>query len=115
MEDYYCPAARLADLPREAFSQGVQYQSLDAELSDRLRLTGLGAVYIQVPPGKSSCPFHVHHAEDEMFVILQGTGCYRFGETTYKVAAGDVLGAPRGGPECSRQPAPSVAARQSAG
>jgi uncharacterized cupin superfamily protein len=72
---------------------------LDAEFSDRLRLTTLGAVYIEVPPGKSSCPFHVHHAEDEMFVILEGKGSYRFGEASYDVAAGDVLGAPRGGPE----------------
>ena len=34
-----------------------------------------------------------------MFVILQGKGSYRFGDTTFDVAAGDVLGAPRGGPE----------------
>ena len=99
MEETYNPVARLADLPHEAFSEGVQYQSLDSELSDRLGLTALGAVYTQVPPGKSACPFHVHHGEDEMFVILSGKGHYRFGETSYDVAAGDVLGAPRGGPE----------------
>ena len=34
-----------------------------------------------------------------MFVILEGQGKYRFGDATYDVAAGDVLGAPRGGPE----------------
>jgi uncharacterized cupin superfamily protein len=99
MTDEYKPVARLAELPRESFSQGVQYQSLDAELSDRLRLRELGAVYTEVPPGKSACPFHVHHGEDEMFVILEGQGSYRFGEENYKVAAGDVLGAPRGGAE----------------
>jgi uncharacterized cupin superfamily protein len=99
MEDEYSPVARLAELPREAFSQGVQYQSLDSDLSGRLRLTALGAVYTEVPPGKSACPFHVHHAEDELFIILEGQGDYRFGDVSYPVAAGDVLGAPRGGSE----------------
>lgn len=46
---------------------------------------------------KPDCPFHVHHVEDEMFVILEGSGEYRFAEETYPVGAGDVLGAPRGG------------------
>ena len=31
-----------------------------------------------------------------MFVILEGQGRYRFDDATYKVRAGDVLGAPRG-------------------
>lgn len=103
MEDDYSPVARLAELPRETFNQGVQYQSSDADLSGRLRLTALGAVYTEVPPGKSACPFHVHHAEDEMFVILEGQGSYRFGEVNYEVGPGDVLGAPRGGPELAHK------------
>ena len=99
MTDAYDPVARLAELPRESFAEGDIYESLDSELSDRLQLTQLGAVYTEVPPGKSACPFHVHHCEDEMFVILAGRGCYRFGDQEYEVGAGDVLGAPRGGPE----------------
>ena len=38
-----------------------------------------------------------------MFVILEGQGDYRFGESRYRVEAGDVLGAPRGGPEFAHQ------------
>ena len=34
-----------------------------------------------------------------MFVILEGQGDYRFGKDTHQVRAGDILGAPRGGPE----------------
>ena len=41
----------------------------------------------------------MHHVEEEMFVILEGSGRYRFGESIYEVEAGDVLGAPCGGPE----------------
>lgn len=91
------PIARMADLPLAPFRQGEHYESLDADISDRLELTQLGAALCIVPPGKSACPFHVHHAQDEMFVILEGEGTYRFGEDKYQVRAGDVLGAPRGG------------------
>jgi uncharacterized cupin superfamily protein len=42
-------------------------------------LKSLGFGYSEVAPGKSSCPFHNHHVEDEMFVMLEGEGTYRFG------------------------------------
>lgn len=99
MQDQINPVVRIADLPLEPFSQGNSYQSADAGIADRLGLTQIGASYSEVPPGKSGCPCHVHHVEDEMFVILEGEGTYRFGSESYPVMAGDVLGAPRGGVE----------------
>ncbi|TGD74609.1 cupin domain-containing protein [Mangrovimicrobium sediminis] len=93
------PVARLAELSLEPFSRGEHWASQDAPLGERLALTQLGACYIEVQPGRSSCPCHVHHNEDELFVILEGEAEYRFGEHRYAVRAGDVLGAPRGGPE----------------
>ena len=83
----------------ESFTRGEGYGSEDGDIAGPLQLTALGAVLTVVPPGRSSCPFHVHHAEDELFVILGGEGEYRFGEETYPVRAGTVLGAPRGGPD----------------
>ncbi len=99
MEDTINPVARIADLPLEPFSQGDAYRSADAGIAERIGLTQLGASYSEVPPGKSGCPCHVHHAQDELFVILEGEGTYRFGADSYPVRAGDVLGAPRGGLE----------------
>jgi uncharacterized cupin superfamily protein len=91
------PVVRIAELQLEPFEKGAEYASLDGEVAKTLQLTQIGAAYTEVPPGKSACPFHVHHVEDEMFVILAGRGEYRFGDAVYSVAAGDVLGAPRGG------------------
>ena len=99
MSDKINPVARISELELETFEHGSAYRSADAMLAARLGLTQLGAAYSEVPPGKSGCPFHVHHVEDEMFVILEGEGTYRFGSNSYPVKAGDVLGAPRGGPE----------------
>jgi len=99
MEDKINPVVRIADLPLEPFSQGDHYCSADAGIAERIGLTQIGANYSEVPPGKTGCPYHVHHVQEEMFVILEGEGIYRFGSDSYPVMAGDVLGAPRGGVE----------------
>ncbi|MXW51076.1 MAG: cupin domain-containing protein [Gammaproteobacteria bacterium] len=90
------PVATLSALPLKSFSRGESYASADNRVADAIGLTQIGATYSEVPPGKSGCPYHVHHGVDEMFVILEGQGRYRFGDATYEVRAGDVLGAPRG-------------------
>lgn len=97
------PVVTLSRLDMEHDSTGSVYESRDASVSRLLALTRLGCSYTEVPPGKSSCPFHVHHAEDEMFVLLEGEGEYRFGDMRHQVRAGDVLGAPVGGPEYAHQ------------
>ena len=99
MPDNFTPLVSIPKLKLEPFSHGEHYASQDAGISELLRLSSLGASYTEVPPGKSSCPFHVHHVEDEMFIILEGEGSYRFGDQVFSVKAGDVLGAPCGGPE----------------
>ena len=90
-------------LELEHWTQGTLYESSDTRLGGRLGLTALGLGYSEVPPGKSGCPFHNHHAEDELFVILEGEGTYRFGTERVTVRAGHILGAPRGGPETAHQ------------
>jgi uncharacterized cupin superfamily protein len=96
MNTSFCPVVNIADLETEPFKHGQAYESSDAGISEAVGLTQIGAALTEVPPGKSACPFHVHHIEDEMFFILEGTGEYRFGDQTYAVKTGDVLGAPRG-------------------
>jgi len=90
------PVLNVDEIELEHFSAGANYESLDGGISEVLGLSQLGAVLTEVPPGKSACPFHVHHVEDEMFFILEGTGDYRFGDGVHPVKAGDILGAPRG-------------------
>ena len=74
------PLVSLADLTLDAWEQGSLYKSADTSFGKLLGLRNLGIGYSEVPPGKSSCPFHNHHQEDELFVILEGEGTYRFGE-----------------------------------
>ncbi|MGK9234198.1 cupin domain-containing protein [Inquilinus limosus] len=57
----------------------------------------LGVSYSEVPPGKSGCPFHNDRGDDELFVIIEGQGTYRYGDDKHPIRAGDVLGASAGG------------------
>lgn len=96
MSAEYNPVLRLSEAELERNAAQGWFESFDAYVSDILQFTRLGCAYTEVAPGKTACPYHVHHAEDEMLVILSGEGDYRFGGEIYKVKAGDVLGAPIG-------------------
>ncbi len=74
-----------------------------APIGRPLGLTGLGCMHVTVEPGRRAFPFHNHLGNDEMFVILEGTGEFRLGDETHPVKAGDVCAAPKGGPETAHQ------------
>jgi uncharacterized cupin superfamily protein len=62
----------------------------------------LGAGVDIVPPGKRSCPYHFHYAQEEMFIILEGEGTLRVAGEMIPIRAGDVIGIPPG-PEYPHQ------------
>jgi uncharacterized cupin superfamily protein len=64
--------------------------------------TKLGAGVDIVPPGKRSCPYHFHYAQEEMFVILEGEGTLRVAGEMIPIRTGDVIGIPAG-PEYPHQ------------
>ena len=55
-----------------------------------------------VAPGKRGCPYHFHHAQEEMFVLLDGEGTLRVAGEMLVVRAGDVVFIPAG-PEYPHQ------------
>lgn len=92
-----------AEMDLKHWSRGTLYEGNDVRLGPLFGLKALGLAYSEVPPGKSGCPFHNHHAEDEAFVILKGEGIYRHGDQRIPVRAGHVLGAPMGGRDTAHQ------------
>jgi len=62
----------------------------------------LGASIDVVAPGKATCPYHFHYAQEEMFVILEGTGMLRVAGERLPLRAGDVIVIPPG-PEYPHQ------------
>ena len=91
------------ELELEHFEKGAKFASDSARIGPRLGAKDLGYSYDVVPPGKISCPFHSHAAEEEMFFIVRGTGTLRYGSETRKVRAGDFICCPTGGPDTAHQ------------
>jgi len=56
----------------------------------------LGAMLTILEPGKRAFPFHRHHAIEEMFYIVEGSGEYRYGDEAHAIRPGDLLSAPVG-------------------
>src|ERR1700694_791636 len=56
-----------------------------------------GLVEALVPPGNSPA-LHIHHAEDEIFWIIEGHLTYRCGDETFLAAPGSYVRLPRGVP-----------------
>jgi uncharacterized cupin superfamily protein len=103
MTEHPEPVVNVADLDYREFGQGEKYAARTARIGPLIGLTGLGCMAMIVAPGKRAFPFHVHHANHELFIVLEGTGQYRYGGKTYPIKAGDVLAAPAGGPEFAHQ------------
>ncbi len=93
----------IGELKLEHFAMGDKFESSSVRIGPLLGAKDLGYSYDVVPPGKSSCPFHSHRAEEEMFFIVKGTGMLRYGSETRKIRAGDVICCPIGGPETAHQ------------
>lgn len=79
------------------------YTSSRALFSQRIGARQLGYNLTVLPPGKVQCPFHSHHGEEEMFLILEGEGELRFGNERYPIRKHDVIACPTGGPEVAHQ------------
>lgn len=97
------PVLHPHDLEWRDHAQGERYQARFAPVAGPLGLTALGGRLVELPPGKRAWPFHHHHANEELVVILSGRGVWRYGDARHEVAAGDLLGAPAGGPETAHQ------------
>jgi uncharacterized cupin superfamily protein len=86
----------------ESFVRAPLYESTGARLGTDTAAVKLGASIDIVPPGKRSCPYHYHHAQEEMFIVIEGTGTLRVAGEMLPLKTGDVVFIPAG-PEYPHQ------------
>jgi uncharacterized cupin superfamily protein len=86
----------VADVVLERQHRPPLYDTLCGGLTDGGAAVKLGAGYDVLAPGKRGCPYHFHHAQEEMFVILEGEGSLRVAGQMLPVRAGDVIVIPPG-------------------
>jgi uncharacterized cupin superfamily protein len=78
------------------------YDSHCTRLAEGTAARKLGASVDIVAPGMRSCPYHLHHAQEEMFIVLEGTGTLRVAGEMLPLRTGDVVFVPPG-PEYPHQ------------
>jgi uncharacterized cupin superfamily protein len=97
---------RSSDVPTVHTAQTVKREPLYDYASSRLAIDTaareLGATVVEVAPGKRACPYHFHHAEEELFVVLAGEGSLRIAGELLAIRTGDVIFIPAG-PEYPHQ------------
>jgi len=83
-----------AELTRR--SREPLYDSRSVHLGVGTAAKKLGCTYVELAPGKRAVPYHLHHAEEEMFIVLEGSGSMRIAGEMLPLKAGDVVFAPAG-------------------
>ena len=88
----------LSDLPWTPWSSG---EGMTVEIRDPARKLGsvqAGLRLYRLGPGKQATRLHRHHLQEEMFLILKGSGVLRHGDREFQVKAGDFILYPAGDP-----------------
>lgn len=93
----------LDEIAFDHVSHGDKFDARDGAIGPAVGAKQLGYSLIVVPPGKRAYPFHCHHVNEEMFLILEGRGVVRIGEQEHPIRKGDVIAAPAGGRELAHQ------------
>jgi uncharacterized cupin superfamily protein len=83
---------------REHGAHVIEEQNVSLRMPARKLSYGI----TRIPPGAKSFPLHFHHANEECFIVLAGTGQLRYGGETVPLRAGDVITCPAG-PDSAHQ------------
>ncbi|MFV1983833.1 MAG: cupin domain-containing protein [Thiohalomonadales bacterium] len=97
------PFINLDELNDYQESHDGPYQEKYLGISEKIGAAKLGYSVTIVPPGKKACPFHNHRINEEMFLILEGTGTLRYGEAEYAIKKHDIIACPPGGQDVAHQ------------
>ena len=97
------PVMNLDEVEFDDVEENGRFTSSRGSIGRRIGARALGYNLTVLPSGKVQGPFHCHHGEEEMFLILEGEGELRFGEQRYPLRRHDVIACPTGGPEVAHQ------------
>ena len=97
------PIVNLADVVLEHHTHGELFEAHDGSVTEPIGARALACSLCVVPAGKRAWPFHNHHVNEELFVILEGHGVVRIGDAEHPIGPGDVISNPPGGKDTAHQ------------
>ncbi len=86
----------LADAALQPVGNGAKFMAEFASLGGQIGAKKLGVSLAVVAPGKRAWPKHAHHVNEEMMLVLEGTGTYHCGTESAPIRAGDLIAAAPG-------------------
>ena len=92
--DMQKPVINLDELEYSTFGKGEKFLADRAPVSPRIGGKKLGYAVIRLQPGKRAWPYHAHHAIEEMFYVLSGSGTLRHADEEHPIRAGDFICSP---------------------
>jgi uncharacterized cupin superfamily protein len=96
------PIVNLEEIALDDFRHGDKFSARLGRVGRKLGMQKIGCGLVVLEPGKRAWPFHGHYAQEEAFVVLEGSGLLRYGEGEYPIRTGDVIFTPTG-PERAHQ------------
>lgn len=97
------PVINLADATQVDIASDTYFEAHMHRLEQPLGAQRIGANVTTVPPRKTVFPFHHHHANEEHFFVLSGTGVLRYGDEWHEVGPNDYIYCQPGGAEHAHQ------------
>jgi uncharacterized cupin superfamily protein len=85
------PIINLDEIELETQKHGDAFEAKLGPIANHLGARKLGYRLVVLPPGKKAWPYHCHHANEEMFLVLEGTGILRYAGAEYSICQGDVI------------------------
>jgi len=84
------------EVPKQRELRPPLYDTECARLGAGTAAVGLGMSIDVLAPGMRGCPYHLHRAQEEAFVVLEGRGTLRVAGERLEIKAGDVAFLPAG-------------------
>lgn len=97
------PVTHLDDVALRDWGHGERFAAKLGRIGGLIGARQLGCQLHVVPPGKAAYPRHFHHVNEEMYLVLEGTGIFELGGVEHAVRPGSVCAAPAGTEETTHQ------------
>jgi len=74
-----------------------------AMIGELIGTKAFGCNLTVLAPGKRAFPFHNHRVNEELFIVVEGSGEIRIGAQRHALRKGDIVACPAGGQETAHQ------------